>query len=48
MERSISEMHAELFFGLIFHWISMTICISGYHIIGQHRKQTLRWVLVML
>jgi len=29
----------ELFFHPIFYWINMTLCISSYNIIGQHRKQ---------
>jgi len=29
----------ELFIRPIFHWINTTLCISGYQIIGRHRKQ---------
>ena len=29
----------ELFFCPIFYWINTTVCISGYKIIGRHRKQ---------
>jgi len=32
--------HTKLFFRPLFHWINTTLCISGYQIIGRHRKQS--------